>query len=103
MNRRTTTAEGGRVRTAVQFPSELIAELDSLIDPSRRTAYLITLIEQAIQREKLNLFLSAESPAWSPKDHPELNESVETWVEALRSGWDQRSLGPYDESTSVPA
>lgn len=103
VNRPTTTVEGERGRTAVQFPSELIAELDALIDPSRRTAYLITLLEQAIQREKLSLFLSAGVPAWRTEDHPELNESLETWVDALRSRWDQRSLGRDDESTSAPA
>lgn len=72
-------------RSRIVLPSKLAKEIDALVGPRKRTAFLIETAESEIRRRKLLRFLGEDEPAWREKDHPEIAEKgAAAWVHNLR-------------------
>jgi metal-responsive CopG/Arc/MetJ family transcriptional regulator len=64
-------------RAHVLLPDNLLREIDSLVGPRGRSAFLVETARSEVRRQKLLKFLegkgpAARQPAWSDTDHPEL-------------------------------
>lgn len=72
-------------RTRIVVPIKLAKEIDKLVGPRKRTAFLVETAENEIRRRKLLTFLDRDEPAWREKDHPEIAEhGAAAWVHRLR-------------------
>jgi hypothetical protein len=74
----------GTQRAHILIPGDLLQEIDSLVGPRGRTAFLLQTAREEVQRRKLLRFLESEDPAWAAEGHPELAHGAGTWVQRLR-------------------
>jgi hypothetical protein len=80
----------GTQRAHILIPSDLLVEIDALVGPRGRSAFLLETARQEVQRRKLLQFLESEQPAWRAEDHPELNGGAAAWVRLIRKQSDGR-------------
>jgi Arc/MetJ-type ribon-helix-helix transcriptional regulator len=73
------------VRTHVLLPEDLVREIDALVGPRGRSAFLVETARGAVRRRKLVDFLSSDEPTWKDENHPELAEGAAQWVRKLRA------------------
>lgn len=71
-------------RAHILLPYDLVKEIDSIVGPRGRSAFLVETAREAVRRKKLLRFLESDTPAWKEADHPELAGGAETWVRGLR-------------------
>jgi hypothetical protein len=71
-------------RAHILLPHDLVKEIDSLVGPRGRSAFLVETAREAVQRRKLLRFLESGTPAWKDADHPELVHGAAAWVRELR-------------------
>ena len=71
---------------------ELVQEIDALVGPDGRSAFLEEAAQAEVRRRQLLAFLRNPEPAWKDESHPELAEGTEPWVRSLRGEWTDRSL-----------
>lgn len=73
------------LRSHIVLPVRLAKEIDALVGPRKRSAFLVETAENEIKRRKLLAFLAKEEPAWREEDHPDIAEmGAATWVHRLR-------------------
>ena len=72
-------------RTHVILPQDLLAEIDALVGPRGRSAFLVETARSELKRRHLLAFLNQSEPAWRDEDHPELASGSAAWVRKLRS------------------
>ena len=72
-------------RTHVILPRDLLTEIDGLVGPRGRSAFLVETVRAELQRRKLLEFLRSDEPVWRDEDHPELAAGTEAWVRSLRA------------------
>jgi len=74
------------VRAHVVLPAKLAKEIDALVGPRGRSAFLVETAENELKRRRLLAFLESDEPVWRDEDHPDLVEmGTAEWVRALRS------------------
>jgi hypothetical protein len=73
------------IRTHVLLPEDLVCEIDALVGPRGRSAFLVETATNEVRRRRLLRFLKNDEPAWNDKNHPELADGSAKWVRALRS------------------
>jgi len=73
------------VRTHVLLPEDLVHEIDALVGPRGRSAFLVETARNEVRRKKLLNFLNGKEPAWKDENHPELAEGAAKWVRKLRA------------------
>ena len=71
-------------RAHVLLPQDLVKEIDSIVGPRGRSAFLVETAREAVRRRKLLRFLESETPAWKDADHPDLARGAAEWVRELR-------------------
>ena len=71
-------------RAHVLLPQDLVKEIDSIVGPRGRSAFLVETAREAVRRRKLLRFLESDTPAWKDADHPELARGAAAWVRELR-------------------
>ena len=72
-------------RAHVVLPDELVREIDALVGPRGRSAFLVETAPKEVKRRRLLAFLQSDEPAWRDEDHPELADGTEAWVRSLRT------------------
>jgi len=73
------------VRAHIVLPARLVEEIDALVGPRGRSAFLVETAEKELRRRRLLKFLENEQPAWKEKDHPDIAEvGAAAWVHNLR-------------------
>jgi hypothetical protein len=73
-------------RTHIVLPVELAREIDELVGPRGRSAFIVETTAKEVRRRKLLAFLESDEPAWRDENHPELVEAgTAEWVRALRN------------------
>ena len=72
-------------RAHILLPEELIREIDSLVGPRGRSAFLVETARKEVRRHRLLQFLESKEPAWKDENHPELAEGPGKWVRKLRA------------------
>ncbi|HTV04570.1 MAG TPA: hypothetical protein VME86_04315 [Acidobacteriaceae bacterium] len=80
----------GTHRAHILLPEDLIEEIDSLVGPRGRSAFLAETARAELRRRRLLSFLREEGPAWRAKDHPELASGAGAWVKRLRKENEKR-------------
>src|SRR5947208_6727096 len=71
-------------RAHILLPQDLVKEIDEIVGPRGRSAFLVETAREAVRRRKLLRFLESNAPAWSDADHPELRRSAAEFVRELR-------------------
>lgn len=71
-------------RAHIIIPSDLLREIDNLVGPRGRSAFLLETARQEVRRRKLLRFLESKQPAWRDEDHPEMKAGSVEWVRQLR-------------------
>ena len=77
-------------RAHILIPSDLLREIDALVGPRGRSAFLLETARQEVKRRKLLRFLKSDEPAWKEEDHPELAGGADNWVRKLRKQSERR-------------
>ena len=73
------------VRTHIVMPAKLAKEIDELVGPRGRSAFLVENAEREVKRRKLLAFMDRKEPAWREEDHPDIAEhGAAAWVHNLR-------------------
>jgi len=68
------------------MPAKLAKDIDELVGPRGRSAFLVEIAEKEIKRRRLLAFLESDEPIWRDKDHPDLAEmGTAEWVRSLRN------------------
>jgi hypothetical protein len=80
----------GSQRAHIVLPEDLIEEIDQLVGPRGRSAFLVETARAELRRRRLLAFLRDEQPAWGEKDHPELEAGPVAWVRSIRSESEKR-------------
>jgi hypothetical protein len=80
----------GTQRAHIVLPQELIEEIDAVVGPRGRSAFLVETARAEIRRRRLLAFLRDEEPAWKDEDHPELANGAGPWIRQLRSEGEHR-------------
>jgi Arc/MetJ-type ribon-helix-helix transcriptional regulator len=71
-------------RAHVVLPDDLLADVDALVGPRGRSAFLTEVIREAVSRRRLLEILNSSEPVWKDEDHPELAEGSAAWVRKMR-------------------
>jgi hypothetical protein len=71
-------------RAHILLPHDLVKEIDSIVGPRGRSAFLVETAREAVRRRKLLRFLESGAPAWKDADHPELAPGASEFVRELR-------------------
>ncbi len=80
----------GSQRAHIILPQELIEEIDSVVGPRGRSAFLVETARAELRRRRLLTFLRDDQPAWVESDHPELSAGSGAWVKRIRSEGEKR-------------
>lgn len=72
-------------RAHIVLPEDLVAEIDNLVGPRGRSAFLVETARHELRRQKLLRFLNSNEAAWKDENHPELKQGSGNWVRSLRS------------------
>jgi hypothetical protein len=72
-------------RAHVLLPDDLLREIDTLVGPRGRSAFLVETARNEVRRQKLLRFLESKNPGWAEKNHPELAGGAAAWVRKLRT------------------
>lgn len=73
------------------LPEDLVREIDALVGPRGRSAFIVETARNEVRRKRLLDFLSNDEPAWKDENHPELAEGAAKWVRKLRAESDRAS------------
>jgi hypothetical protein len=83
-------------RAHVLLPQDLVKEIDSIVGPRRRSAFLVETARDAVRRTKLLRFLENDAvlendaPSGRDTDQSEPSDSAARWVRQLRRESDAR-------------
>jgi hypothetical protein len=64
---------------------DLVAAIDKMVGKRRRSAFLVEIIRDEVQRLSQRRALKAAAGAWKDNDHPELKHGAAAWVEQMRN------------------
>lgn len=70
----------------IKFPLEVIGELDRLVQPGKRTEFVVEATREKLERVKLGEALAKTAGSLKSEDYPEFatSEDVAKWVKELR-------------------
>jgi hypothetical protein len=71
-------------RAHILLPYDLVKEIDAIVGPRGRSAFLVETAREAVRRKKLLRFLESDTAIWKDADHPELADGASVWVRELR-------------------
>jgi hypothetical protein len=77
-------------RAHILLPYDLVREIDAIVGPRGRSAFLVETAREAVRRRKLLRFLESDEPIWKEADHPELEHGSASWVRNLRQESERR-------------
>ena len=77
-------------RAHILLPQDLVREIDAIVGPRGRSAFLAETAREAVRRRKLLQFLESDTPGEKNEDNPELSRGSGPWVRQLRRESDRR-------------
>jgi hypothetical protein len=72
-------------RAHILLPEDLLKDIDALVGPRGRSAFLAETARNEVRRHRLLQFLERKDPAWKDENHPELAGGSANWVRKLRA------------------
>jgi hypothetical protein len=82
----------GTQRAHIVLPQELIEEIDRVVGPRGRSAFLVETAQAELRRRRLLSFLRSKGPVWKDEDHPELAAGAAAWVRTMRQENETRAI-----------
>ena len=85
-------------RAHVILPDDLLTDIDALVGQRQRSAFLVEVLRQEVNRRRLLQVLNSQEPIWKDEDHPELAGGAEAWVRQMREQdlrLEQEKLGDW--------
>ena len=81
-------------RINVTFPEHLLAELDELVPPRKRSQVIVMATTEYVRKLKLLSAIKETAGAWDEASHPELTTpaDVDRWIREVRGIWRQEPL-----------
>jgi len=78
--------------TPIRFPVDLLADLDKLVGPGKRSRFIIEATQKELLRLKQKKALQTVAGIFEEKNHPEFATSGDTysWVRKLREETEAR-------------
>lgn len=73
-----------RHKTLVEFPPEVVAEIDKIVGARRRSAFLVELAKREIKRQRLLKVFENREPTWNDENHPEMCGDSDNWIRQMR-------------------
>ena len=92
------------VRAHVVMTAKLAKDIDELVGPRGRSAFLVELAEKEVKRRKLLAILRKDEPIWKDEDHPDIAvQGAAEWVHNLRheKSARQRQLDDLTSKTDI--
>lgn len=77
-------------RTHIVIPSQLVAQIDTLVGKRGRSAFLTQAAVKELARLRQLRALEAAAGAWKDKDHPELKGGADRWIKKMRRESDRK-------------
>jgi hypothetical protein len=90
----------GSQRAHIVLPADLLQEIDSVVGPRKRSAFLVETAKAELNKRKLLAFLRSDEPVWKDEDHPELADGASAWVRKLRDEGEARLAKVLEERSS---
>jgi hypothetical protein len=84
-------------RAHVLLPEDLVREIDAIVGPRGRSAFLVETAREEIRRRRLLKVLESNEPVWKTENHTDSTDSA-TWVRNLRSESESRLAFPKEPS-----
>jgi hypothetical protein len=72
------------------LPEDLVREIDAIVGPRGRSAFLVETARNEVRRQKLLRFLESGTPIWKDENHPELLEGAASWQRRVRQEGERR-------------
>jgi predicted transcriptional regulator len=87
------------VRTHIVMPKELVAEVDHLVGPRRRSEFIAEAVAEKVARERLRQAAHKVAGSLADVDTPgwETPESTVEWVRALRRESDEKMRRDWEK------
>lgn len=80
------------------LPEDLLADIDALVGPRGRSAFLIEVLREEVRRRRLLEILGSKEPILKDEDYPEFRDGAEAWVSKMREEelrLEQEKLGDW--------
>ena len=77
-------------RILVTLPPEIVAGIDRIAGPRKRSQFLSELARREIKRQRLLRLFEDPQPIWKDEDHPELAAGASKWVRRMRTEGEAR-------------
>ncbi len=84
-------------RAHVLLPEDLVREIDAIVGPRGRSAFLVETARNEIRRRRLLKVLESDEPVWKTENHADAVDSA-TWVRNLRDESESRLAFPKEPS-----
>ena len=93
------------MRAHVIVPDDLIAEVDELVGPRKRSEFFVGAVRERLRRERLKAAAEAAAGSLVGVDIPgwETSESAVEWVREQRRDWDRRVERLWADADGEPA
>jgi hypothetical protein len=87
-------------RINVTFPEKLLAELDALVPPRKRSQVIVRATTEYVRKLKLLAAIKETAGAWDEASHPELATpaDIDRWIRDARGSWRQESSEHEDDA-----
>ena len=73
------------VRAHIVLPAKLAEDIDALVGPRGRSAFLVEVASAEIKRRQLKSFLQRKEPVWTDENHPDIAANgAAAWVRSQR-------------------
>jgi hypothetical protein len=80
-------------RTHVVLPAGMLKEIDALVGPRGRSAFIAETVKAELNKRWWLNYLNNEEPIMKDEDHPEFANGTKAWLDELRRPWQERIDG----------
>jgi len=87
------------------LPDDLLSDIDALVGPRGRSAFLVKVLREEVRRLRLLKILSDPEPVLKQSDYPEFTDGSERWVRLQREEdlrLEQEKLGDWLGGAKTP-
>ncbi len=85
-------------RAHIVIPEDLLADIDALVGQRGRSAFLVEVLRQEVNRRRLLKLLGSSEPILKDEDYPEFRNGAQDWVRHMRDEdlrLEQEKLGDW--------
>lgn len=80
------------LRTHILLPKQTAKDIDALVGPRKRSAFLAELADREMRRLRLVKLFASGKPLWKDEDHPELKGGAAAYIRKMRRADDRHRM-----------